>query len=167
MLAGGIAAIVERRFDELAPETDTTCCGVYEHPAQLCGVAVTQRDRCAADQLIFPFGKPHPTPGIVVEDVLGDCPRNKGFEFQAEPRQRRVGLAVQGDDAAEIAATQFVSDIDCQVLEASTMLAIDASSMALNSSSDCCAARPSDSAREKLATMPFWRDRRSFASSRE
>ena len=53
------------------------------------------------------------------------------------------------------------------MLDASKMLWIELSSMALNSSSDCCALRPSDSAREKLATMPFWRANRSLASSRE
>jgi len=36
-----------------------------------------------------------------------------------------------------------------------------------NSASDCCAVRPSVSAREKLATMPFWRASFSFASARE
>ena len=40
------------------------------------------------------------------------------------------------------------------VLDASNMLWIDASSIWLNSSSDCCADSPSLKAREKLATMP-------------
>lgn len=159
--------MIERCFDQPAPQTDTTSRGVHEYPSQLCRSAATKRDGRAANQATILLGEPHPTPGIVVEHVLGDRPRDIGLEFQAKPRQRLVGFAVQGDDAAEVAATQFVSDIDRQVLDAPTMLAIDASSMALNSSSDCCAARPSDSAREKLATMPFWRDRRSFASSRE
>ena len=113
------------------------------------------------------LGEKDPTAGVVIEDELGDCPGNIGLEFQAEARQRLIGFAVQGDDAAQIAAAQLVSDADRQVLEASKILAIDASSMASKSSSDCCALSPSDNAREKLATMPFWRDRRSFASSRE
>jgi len=131
------------------------------------GVIVAQRDCRAADQAVVLFGEPYPPPGVVVENVFGDRPRNIGFEFQAEARQRLIGFAVQSYDAAEIAAAQVVSNADRQVLEASKMLAIDASSMASNSSSDCCAFRPSDSAREKLATIPVWRDRRSFASSRE
>jgi hypothetical protein len=130
----------------------------------LCGVIVAQRDRRAADQVVVLFGEPYPPPGIVVENVLGDRPRNIGFELQTKARQRLIGFAVQGDDAAEIAATQVVSDTDCQVLDASKILAIEESSMASNSSADCCALRPSDNALEKLATMPFWRDRRLFAS---
>lgn len=43
-----------------------------------------------------------------------------------------------------------------QVFEASKMLWIERSSVASNSSSLCWAERPSESAREKLATMPFW-----------
>ena len=35
------------------------------------------------------------------------------------------------------------------------MLSTDSSSAASNSASDCCAVRPSSSAREKLATMPW------------
>ena len=52
------------------------------------------------------------------------------------------------------------------VLEASKMLAMDESSIALNSSSDCCAVRPSVSAREKLAMTPWLRVMRALASSR-
>ena len=41
-----------------------------------------------------------------------------------------------------------------QVLDASKILCMRASSRALNSASDCWAVSPSTSAREKLATMP-------------
>lgn len=40
------------------------------------------------------------------------------------------------------------------VFDASKILSIDSSNMALNSASDCCAVSPSTSAREKLATTP-------------
>jgi hypothetical protein len=53
-----------------------------------------------------------------------------------------------------------------QVFEAAQMLAIDASSAALNSASDCFAERPSVSAREKLAMTPLLRDKRALDSSR-
>ena len=53
------------------------------------------------------------------------------------------------------------------VLEAAKIPAIDDASVASNSSSDCCADRPSVSAREKLAMTPGLRESRSFASSRE
>lgn len=53
-----------------------------------------------------------------------------------------------------------------QVADAAAMLAMDASSRASNSSSVCWAVSPSVSAREKLATTPWLRARRSFASSR-
>ena len=46
------------------------------------------------------------------------------------------------------------------------MLSIALSSEALNSASLCWAVRPSDSAREKLAIIPFCRARRVLASSR-
>ena len=54
-----------------------------------------------------------------------------------------------------------------QVIEASKMLWIEASSVELNSSSDCCAERPSLSALEKLAIMPWFRPSRALASSLE
>ena len=46
------------------------------------------------------------------------------------------------------------------------MLWIEASRTALNSSSVCCALRPSVSAREKLATMPWFSRNSVSASSR-
>ena len=52
------------------------------------------------------------------------------------------------------------------VFDASKMLAMDASSIALNSSSVCCAVSPSVKAREKLATTPWLRAIRALASSR-
>ena len=54
-----------------------------------------------------------------------------------------------------------------QVFEAAKMLPMVSSSMALNSSSVCCANKPSVSALEKLATTPWLRASRAFASSRE
>jgi len=113
------------------------------------------------------LGEPDTPSCLVVEDVFGNGLRDVSLELQAEAFERLVDLAVKGDDAAKVAAAQYVSDTYRQLLEASQMLAIDASSIASNSPADCCALRPSDRAREKLATMPFWRDKRSFASSRE
>lgn len=52
------------------------------------------------------------------------------------------------------------------VFDASKMLAMDASSIASNSSSVCCAVSPSVRAREKLATTPWLRAIRALASSR-
>lgn len=46
-------------------------------------------------------------------------------------------------------------DGQAQVAEAAAIAAIEESSVASNSSSDCCALNPSASALEKLATMPF------------
>ena len=53
------------------------------------------------------------------------------------------------------------------VLEASKMLWMEASSSALYSASDCCAESPSTSAREKLATTPWFLRKRRLPSSRE
>ena len=53
-----------------------------------------------------------------------------------------------------------------QVLEASKMLWVEASSAAVYSSADCWADRPSVKAREKLAITPGLRARRALASSR-
>jgi hypothetical protein len=47
------------------------------------------------------------------------------------------------------------------------MLAIDASGALVNSSSFCCAVRPSLNAREKLAITPWFFASSVFASSRE
>jgi len=77
--------MIERRFDQPAAQTDAAGCGVHKHPSQLCGTAVAQSDRRAAKQLTIPLGEPHPTPGIIVEDELGDRPGNIGLELQAEP----------------------------------------------------------------------------------
>ena len=52
------------------------------------------------------------------------------------------------------------------VLDASKMLPMDPSSIALNSSSVCCAVSPSVRAREKLAMTPGLRIIRALASSR-
>ena len=54
-----------------------------------------------------------------------------------------------------------------QVIEAAKILAIERSRAPLNSSADCSATSPSTSAREKLATTPWLRAKRAFASSRE
>jgi hypothetical protein len=54
-----------------------------------------------------------------------------------------------------------------QVIEAAKILAIERSRAPLNSSADCSATSPSTSAREKLATIPWLRAKRAFASSRE
>jgi hypothetical protein len=56
---------------------------------------------------------------------------------------------------------------ETQVRDASQIASIDVSNIELNSSSLCCALNPSDSALEKLATMPLFRPSRAFASSRE
>jgi hypothetical protein len=156
-----------RCFDQPPAEADAARRVIDQHPAQLGDPAGAQRNRRAADQAAAAFCEPDPAACRVVEDVLGDRLRNVGLELKAETRQALVDLAVQRDDTPQVAAAQRVSDIDRQVFDASKMLCIDASSIALNSSSDCCALRPSDSAREKLATMPFWRASRAFASSRE
>ena len=79
-------------------------------------VAIAQRDRRAANQAVVLFGKPDPSPCVVIEDVLGNRPRNIGLELQTEARQRLIDFAVQGDDAAEIAASQVVSYVNWQVL---------------------------------------------------
>ena len=52
-------------------------------------------------------------------------------------------------------AEPFASGSDPQVADAAAMLAIDRSIVALNASSDCWAVKPSASAREKLAIIPF------------
>src|SRR5262249_30289267 len=52
-------------------------------------------------------------------------------------------------------------------VEASKMLWMASSSRALYSLSDCWAVNPSTSAREKLATMPWFLRRRLLPSSRE
>ena len=165
--AAAFAAVANRGFHQPPAEADAARRVFDQHPAQLADPFRAQRNRRAADQPAIALCEPHPAASRVVEDVLGDGLRNVGLELQAETGQPFVGLAVQRDDPAEVTAAKFVAKLDRQVLDASKMLWIDASSVALNSSSDCCALRPSDSAREKLATMPFWRASRSFASSRE
>jgi hypothetical protein len=166
-ITAGLDTEGDRGFDQPPAEADAARRGFDQNPAQLADPAGTQRNRRAADQPAIALREPDPAACRVVEDVLGDGLCNVGLELQAEPGQTFVSLAVQRDDTAQVAAAQFVSNTDRQVFDAAKMLCIEASSIALNSSSDCCALSPSDNAREKLATMPFWRASRSFASSRE
>ena len=70
--------------------------------------------------------------------------------FDAEIAKRRLGDLIP----------------DFVFAEAAAMLARDASSVALKSSSLCLAESPSASAREKLAIMPLFWASRSLATSR-
>ena len=79
----------------------------------------------------------------------------------------KVGLEPAYPLAILVGCAEFFGGALRQLADASQMAAIDESSMALKSSPLCCACRPSDKAREKLATMPLFRDSRELASSRE
>ena len=97
--------------------------------------------------------------------VVGDA-RRRAYAGAAEDGERLVAAKEVRQRLAVRRGAVCVAMLVRQVFDASNMLAMDASSIALNSASDCCAVRPSASAREKLATMPFCRDSRSLASSR-
>ena len=86
---------------------------------------------------------------------------------QPDPRQPPPGRGGKGQGGQRAGdQRRRVAPDGRQVADALAISAIAASSVALNSSSLCCAVSPSVSAREKLAMTPLLRASRSQASSR-
>src|SRR5262249_1561422 len=105
-----LLAVVDRLVQQAFAKPLPSCGRSYEVPTQLCFGRGRADNGNAADNLFFLLRNPDAHTSPRLQDKFGERPRNVGLECRIEAVLLRVGRPVKGNDTADVAGLQIITE---------------------------------------------------------